>query len=177
MATYQQARANEFTTAAAHVITGVVLDLSEDSPLVAEGSRRPIQMCVCVTDPCDCSGPIIWIKPEDLHGQDSTERSNRDGDPVMELRINPDATVLVESVVRAKATALSIQHKRMLLNPARHLPKRGGDCSCGGSSSATNRAPGSYYDGQDCAGHTLYDVYVEVEGLDTTFYYVAVGSC
>lgn len=30
---------------------------------------------------------------------------------------------------------------------------------------------------QECAGHTLYDVYVEAVGLDTTFYYTPVGSC
>jgi hypothetical protein len=39
------------------------------------------------------------------------------------------------------------------------------------------RAPGSGYDGQECSGNTLWDVYYEQDGLETKFYYIAVGSC
>jgi hypothetical protein len=177
MATYQEARANEFTEAATHTISGVDLALPEDSSFGASG-YRPIQLCVCVTEPCDCPGTIIWIKPGDIHSQETTERSNRAGDYVVDFKIDPDATVLVESVVRAKASALQVRNQRLLLKPSRHLPSSNRDCGCGdGGGSVARQRAGSYYDGQECAGHTLYDVWVEADGLDTTFYYVAVGSC
>jgi hypothetical protein len=176
MATYQDARANEFTAAATQSLTGIDLDLPKNSPLVVEPGYRPIRYCVCVTEPCDCEGPIIWINPDDIHSQEDTDRTNRAGDHVVEFRIDPDATVLVESVVRAKASALSPHGRRLRLNPSSHLPTRGG-CGCGHGSTESNRAPGSHYDGQECAGHTLYDVWEESDGLDTTFYYIAVGSC
>jgi hypothetical protein len=183
VATYEQARANEFTEAASQKITGIDLSIAEDSPLV-QGGRTPIQLCLCVTDPCDCPGPIIWINPDDIHSRASTERSNRAGEDVTEFKIDPDATVLVESVVRAKASALQSHGRRLRLRPSSHFrPPSRGDCGCGGgcgdcvgAGTARDRA-GSYYDGQECAGHTLYDVWVEADGLDTVFYYVAVGSC
>jgi hypothetical protein len=30
---------------------------------------------------------------------------------------------------------------------------------------------------EECAGHTLYDVYVEATGVETVFYYTPIGSC
>jgi hypothetical protein len=177
MATYEQARANKFRTAASETITGIDLTAPESSQL-AESEYQPMQLCLCVTDPCDCGGPIIWIKPDDIYGRDATGRSNRAGEEVGEFRINPDATVLVESVVRAKASALLIDNRRLRLRPSSHFqpPRNGMGRECGGAA-AQRQAPGAYYDGQECAGGTTYDVWVEADGLDTTFHYVAVGSC
>ncbi len=112
----------------------------------------------------------------------STERSNRDGDAVTEFNIDPDASLLVESVRRVKASALDPHNRRLLLRPESRLPivkgrGRGEDCSGGLVSARQSYAPGSYYDGQGCYGGTLYDVYYESDGIDTVFYYVAVGSC
>jgi hypothetical protein len=175
MASYDDARVNEFTRAATETITGVVLDVPEDHPLIAHRWRRPILWCECVTEPCDCEGPIIWIEDADIQERRATDRRNTAGEQLHELKVDRDALVLVESVVSAKAGALSRGHRRLYLKPASRLPRRGG-CGCDGQS-VTNRAPGSHYEGQECAGGTLYDVYVEVDGLNTTFYYVAVGSC
>ena len=134
-----------------------------------------------MTDPCDCRGPIIWILPDDIVSRRSTERSSRDGDAVTEFNINPDASLLVESVRRVKASALDPRNRRLLLRPESRLPivkGRGSGEDCGGGLvSARQSAPGSYYDGQGCYGGTLYDVYYESDGIDTVFYYVAVGSC
>ena len=177
MATYEQARANEFNTAASHMVSGVELDIADDSPL-AEGGRRPIHMCQCVIEPCDCPGPIIWVHPDDILSQESTQRTNRAGEYVSEFRIDPDATVLVESVVRAKVSALQTRNRRLLLKPESRLPFTKPGCGCGGPEGARdNRAPGAYYGGQECAGHTLYEVWEEHDGLSTVFYYIPVGSC
>lgn len=179
MATYEQARANEFSTAASLTIAGIDLTVAEDSS-IAESGYRPVRLCICVTEPCDCEGPIVWMKPEDIIARDASGRSNRDGEGVVELRINPEAMVLVESVVRAKAGALQVANRRLRLKPASRFspPRSGAGCGCGGGSPAVQRgALGASYDGQECAGGTQYDVWVEADGLDTTFYYVAVGSC
>jgi hypothetical protein len=175
MGNYDEARAIEFTAAATNSITGVALDVQEGHPLISQGERRPILLCECVTDPCDCHGPIVWIEDADVHERLATDRRNAAGEQLSEFKIDLDATVLVESVVRAKAGALSLRHKRLYLNPSSHLPAKAG---CGsGVGPGTRMAPGSYSAGQECGGGTLYDVYVEADGLNTTFYYVAVGSC
>jgi len=177
VATYEQARADEFSAASTHSITGVELAVPADSPLT-EGGLIPIHVCVCVIEPCDCDGPIIWVGPDDIRSHQPTERSNRAGDDVVEFKIDPDATILVESVVRAKMSDLTMHGRRARLRPSSHLRStKAGGCGGGSSTMRDYRAGGSYYDGQECAGHTLYDVWVEADGLDTTFYYVAVGSC
>jgi hypothetical protein len=159
------------------MVSGVELDIAEDSPL-AEGGRRPILMCQCVTEPCDCPGPIIWVLPEDILARESTERTNRAGEYVSDFKIDPDATVLVESVVRAKVSALQTRNRRLLFKPESRLPFTKPGCGCDGSQTAREyRAPGAYYGGQECAGHTLYDVWEEHDGLSTVFYYIPVGSC
>jgi hypothetical protein len=63
------------------------------------------------------------------------------------------------------------------LNPSSHLPAKGG-CGCG-SGSDTVRSGGQTagYHVEECAGHTLYDVYVEATGVETVFYYTPIGSC
>jgi hypothetical protein len=175
MATYEQARLNEFKAAAGHTFSGVELDIAEDSPL-AEGGRIPIHLCLCVTEPCDCPGPIIWTLPGDILSRESTERTNQAGEFVSEFKIDPDATVLVESVVRAKATALQAGSRRLLFKPESRLSFTKPDCGCDGPRSARD-APGTYYGGQACAGHTMYEVWEEHDGLKTVFHYIPVGSC
>jgi hypothetical protein len=184
MASYDEARVNEFTAAATKTIMGVPLEPAEQSPLISGIDRIPIKICpLCFTEPCPCDGPIVWIPEEALRERVSTTRQTTAGEELYEFKIDLDATVLVESVVRMKAGDLGRSGRSHFreLNPSSHLPTKGG-CGCGGGShSETTRSAGGrtsgYYDGQECAGHTLYDVYVEAVGLDTTFYYTAVGSC
>lgn len=173
MASYDDARAAEFTAAATKKITGVALEVPEESALVTAAGRIPILLCECYTDPCDCHGPIIWTEEVDVHQRVTTERQSRAGQQLHEFKIDVDATVLVESIVRAKIGDLGRRRRRFNLNPSSHLPAKSG---CGGQSEMVTRS-GSYYDGQECGGHTLFDVYVEEDGLATTFHYVPVGSC
>ena len=141
------------------MVSGVELDIAEDSPL-AEGGRRPIHMCQCVIEPCDCPG-LIWVHPDDILSRESTQRTNRAGEYVSEFRIDPDATVLVESVVRAKVSALQTQPevvaqtRESLAVHQTWLRLRRPE------GARENRAPGAYYGGQECAGHTLYEVWEE----------------
>jgi hypothetical protein len=144
--------------------------------------RSANQTCVCVTDPCHCQGPIIWTDPDNIHSREGTERTNRAGDEITEFRIDSDATVLVESIVRAKATTLPALYQRLALKPATRLPpsRGGGGCGCGGGSATVHprEAPGAYHDGIECGGHTLYDVYHESDGAGgTVFHYIPIGSC
>lgn len=177
MGSYEEARANEFTAAATNTITGVALETPEDSAFISGGGRIPIVWCLCVTEPCDCDGPIIWIEESDLRQKVATERRSRTGAELHDFKIDVDATVLIESVVRARAGDLSRRHKPFNLNPSSHLPASAG-CGCEGKSQLLRaRGPGSSYGGQECGGGTLYDVWVETDGVDTTFYYIAVGSC
>lgn len=103
MASYDEARVNEFTAAATKTITGIPLEPAEQSPLIRGIGRIPIQMCICVTEPCPCDGPIVWVEEGDLRQRVSTERRTTAGEEVYEFKIDLDATVLVESVVRMKA--------------------------------------------------------------------------
>lgn len=184
MTTYDQARADEFTRATTTTVSGIELEVPVDSSFARDGLIA-IQYCVCVTDPCECSGKIVWIAGEAVSARVDTDRKNRAGASIVELTVDPDATVLVESVVAGKAGALRLAGRRGRLNPSSHLPasRSGQDgCGCGGGgggrgSTNDGRAAYASYDGQECAGHVMYDVYVEADGLDTTFHYVAVGSC
>ena len=128
-----------------------------------------------MTEPCECDGPIIWLEGDDIHEEVATDRQDSAGEMLYEFKLEPEATVLVESVVRATAATLSIHGRRSCMNPSKHLPSKP-DCKCEGPST-NRRAPGSHYDGQECAGHTLYEVWVEADGLATTFHYIPVGSC
>src|SRR5215211_6555029 len=179
MASYDEARANEFTAATTKTITGVALEAPEESRMISGVGRIPIRYCVCVTEPCECDGPVIWVEEADLREKVATDRRSRTGEELHDFKIDRDATVLIESIVPARAGNLG-RHHAFGLNPSSHLPRKAG-CGCDGEGGATTvlraNAPGAYYDGQDCGGHTLYDVWVEADGLNTTFYYIAVGSC
>jgi hypothetical protein len=180
MASYDEARVDEFTGAATKTIMGVPLEAPEQSPLISGIGRMPIKICpLCFTEPCPCDGPIIWIEEGHIRKRVSTERRTTAGEELYEFKIDLDATVLVESVVRMKAGDLGRSGPKPLqgLNPSSHLPRKGG-CGCGSQSEAA-RPSGQYagYWVQECAGHTLYDIYVESVGFDTTFYYTPVGSC
>jgi hypothetical protein len=179
MASYDEARVNEFTAAATKTITGVPLEPAEQSALISDIGRTPIHMCVkqCFAEPCPCDGPIVWIEEGDIRERVSTERQTMAGEDLYDFKIDLDATVLVESVVRMKAGDLGRAGAFRGLNPSSHLPAKGG-CGCG-SGSDTVRSGGQTagYHVEECAGHTLYDVYVEATGVETVFYYTPIGSC
>jgi hypothetical protein len=102
MASYDEARVNEFTAAATKTITGVPLEPAEQSALISDIGRTPIHMCVkqCFAEPCPCDGPIVWIEEGDIRERVSTERQTMAGEDLYDFKIDLDATVLVESVVR-----------------------------------------------------------------------------
>jgi hypothetical protein len=45
------------------------------------------------------------------------------------------------------------------------------------ASTGTALADGTQYDGQECGGHTLFDVYYQMIDGGPVFEYVPVGSC
>lgn len=180
MASYDEARLNVFMAAATRTITGVPLEPPEQSAFSGEG-RIPILICpLCVTEPCPCpgDGPIVWVEEADIRQRASTERRTTAGEELYEFKINLDATVLVESVVRMKAGDLGRSRRShfMGLNPSSHLPSNR-NCGCGSVSPLGANRPVTGEYSQECAGHTLYDVYTESDGTSTTFYYTPVGSC
>ncbi len=178
MASYEEARLNKFTAAATKTITGVSLEPPEQSPLISGVGRIPVQLCICVTEPCPCDGPIVWIEEGDVLQRVTTERRTNAGEELHEFKINLDATVLVESVVRMKAGDLGRgpSHFRGL-NPFSHLPTNG--CGCGrGSHAQALRSAGETHASHTtaCLGGVLYDVYREVYDDVMHFHYVEAGS-
>lgn len=104
MASYETAKARAFAHATTTVLTGVPLDAPEDHPLRQAGSL-PIQVCVCVTDPCPCDGhPIIWADEAAVRSRATTGRLTSGGDEVFDFAIDVDASVVVETFSRVKAS-------------------------------------------------------------------------
>lgn len=178
MASYEEARLNEFTAAATKTITGVSLEPAEQSPLISSVGRIPVKLCICVTEPCPCDGPIIWMEEGDILQRVTTERRTTAGEELQDFKIKLDATVLVESVVRMKAGDLGRGPSHFTgLNRFSHLPTKG--CGCGrGKQARALRSPGEthahHY--QSCRNGVLYDVYVEILDDVMTFYSMEAGS-
>jgi hypothetical protein len=172
---YAEARRSRFTAAATTQIAGVPVTIPENQAI--NSGYTPIQLCQCVTEPCDCSGPIVWIPTEDIHGDTETERRNGAGEQVHEFQINPDAAVLVESIQRVNLSSLALlkdSHRRLASRDAR---PPGRPCGCGSAVESDRPGVSGVYVDQVCSAGTTYDVYQDVYRGETIFHYVAVGSC
>ncbi|MEW2137193.1 hypothetical protein AB0892_11410 [Streptomyces sp. NPDC005409] len=103
MASYESARAKAFSNATTTTVTGVPLEVSDDHPL-RQGRRLPIQVCVCVTDPCPCADhPIIWVDESAVLSRTATGRRTDGDEELVEFAIDAEASVVVESFRRIKA--------------------------------------------------------------------------
>lgn len=198
MPTYEQAKGKGFQEASGRVLMGIELDVAEDSPLVGQRGHVPIQVCVCVTDPCECRGPIVWVPLDDIWSRNATERSTRDGDTVTEFVVSQDTTLLVESVVQLTANTIDPRSRRLLVWPDSPPPinlGRDGGCGggCGGSRGAWGggrpiagrphapgvtgfpSAPGTYFAGIDCYAHSQWAMWVDFDGYDADGYPILSG--
>ena len=163
MPDYAEAREANFTAAATTQVLGIRVNMSEDQ---AFPGYTPIQRCWCVTEPCKCSGPIVWVPTEDIRGETETERRTDTGEQLREFQVNPEAAVLIESIRRVKLSSSS--------RDAGVLDK---SCGCGGVVQSDRPGVSGVYVGQGCGGGTLYDIYESTYKGETINVYVAVGSC
>jgi hypothetical protein len=86
MATYDEAEAKSFADATTTTITGLPLDVYEDHPL-RQARNQPIQVCVCVTDPCTCDkDPIIWVGESAVQTRAATGQQTKAGDELYDSR-------------------------------------------------------------------------------------------
>ncbi|MFF0474199.1 hypothetical protein [Streptomyces sp. NPDC004284] len=110
MATYESARTKAFTHATTTTVTGVPLDVSDTHPLRQIG-QVPIQSCVCVTDPCPCDDcPILWVNESAVSSRTATGRHNTAGDEIYDFAVDADASVVVESFRRVRASDTAALH-------------------------------------------------------------------
>lgn len=103
---------SELIEASSYVeVFGLQLDPNE----YQAGSDRwkrsfPIILCFCVHDspssPCPCTGPILWLRRDDvLRSNVHTRKGERGGD-VMRFVVDRDASVVVENASRLPISAV-----------------------------------------------------------------------
>jgi hypothetical protein len=161
---YAEARKANFAAAATTQMVGVRVNVADDQALFS--GYTPIQRCWCVTEPCKCSGPIVWIPTDDIYGETETERRNDAGEQLREFQIDADAAVLIESIRRVKLSSSS--REATVLNKS---------CGCGVAVQSDRPGVSGVYVGQGCGGGTLYDIYSSSYKGESIEVYVAVGSC
>src|SRR5687768_6607738 len=103
MVTYEEKRRDEFLSASTMLLTGVLLDPPDSARADFMAGHRAFVQCRCHDDPCACDGPIVWVKRDAVEAETLTARTNSAGEQLTELRVDPDAPVLVELVVRTRA--------------------------------------------------------------------------
>jgi hypothetical protein len=106
MVNYEEKRRDKFLAAATMSLTGVLLDPPDSTRADFMAGHRALVQCRCHEDPCACDGPIVWVKRASVEVEMLTARRNRAGEVLTELRVDPDAPVLVELVVRTRARVL-----------------------------------------------------------------------
>jgi len=143
MATYDEAKARNFTKATTVAVTGIPLGVSEDHPL-RRASFEPIQVCVCVTDPCPCDdNSIVWVGDSDVRARVATGRQAEAGEELYEFAVDADAVVVVESLHRTKAADLAGHGRPFASRPApipRFLVRPRPDARQSASSETAQRA-------------------------------------
>lgn len=167
MASYNEQLESQLTGASTTKITAVPLDISENHPMRMKGYYPIMPSCVCVTEPCPCDdedGPIVWIRDDDVRKRVETKRENKAGQSLVEYYLDRGASVITETFALTTVSALGGRSEKRVPTP----PFRNG---------GSYTRSGSYYDGQGCYGGTLYDVWVEADGVSTNYHYIAVGSC
>lgn len=112
MVNYEEQRRDEILAAATMSLTGVLLDPPDSARADFMAGHRAFVQCRCHEDPCACDGPIVWVKWAAVEAETLTARSNRAGEQLTELCVDPDAPVLVELVVRTRARVLGTGEAR-----------------------------------------------------------------
>lgn len=106
MARFEESRRSALATAVSVQIEGIPLDQSEEMRIGKKG-WFPIGGCICVTEPCPCDGPIVWLPEDGVVVRESTGRKTEGGDEVMRFLLEKNAKVILEAFLPVKAQGIS----------------------------------------------------------------------
>ncbi|MDI1459714.1 hypothetical protein QEZ54_01915 [Catellatospora sp. KI3] len=163
--TYAEARRISALTATTVTLKVVPLDPPQDVPSGLEGCR-PVLQYGGSDGKSGRPGQILWVRDADIVDDMPAAAEDTAGRQVHEYRLRPEATIVVESLVRVKASALG--NNNLVLVPI----------SSPDGGVFREAAVSGVYLGQTCSGGVTYDRYKCVD--ETGFEYevqVAVGSC